>query len=91
VTNPKEHVKAITLRSKRTIEQPKIVSTKQVRAETRVESEQVLEELGEQVVDYHARNSKEIHRDSNPTTIREYKSGKFLLHLMIHQFLSAKT
>jgi len=76
VTNPKELVKAITLKNKGIIEQPQTASTKQIKAQTHVEFEQVLEELGEQVADYHDGNSEEINRDSNPTANREYKSEK---------------
>ena len=82
VTNPKEHVKAISLRSGRTYEEPKVTDAKEDEAMDNEESEMKEVEQAERLG-----RMKEL---QNPKDPRKILLRLSFLQFMIHQFLFRK-
>ena len=89
VTNPKEHVKAISLRSGRIYEEPKVTNAKQDEAVDNKESKMKEAELEMKEVEQ-AEKTEENERASKSKRSREILLRLIILQFMIHQFLFRK-
>ena len=89
VTNPKEHVKAISLRSGRTYEEPKVTNAKQDEAVDNEESKMKEAELEMKEVEQ-VEKTEENERASKSKRSIEILLRLIILQFMIHQFLFRK-
>ena len=89
ITNPKEHVKAISLRSGRTYEEPKVTNAKQDEVVDNEESKMKEAESEMKEVEQ-AEKTKENERASKSKRSREDTLRLILLQFMTHQFVFCK-